>query len=230
MTPERVTIVETNQLAEVGAAMIAGWLREAIERRRDASLALSGGDTPEPVYRCLAGASVPWHCVAIFFGDERAVPPDDVRSNYRMVRAALLDRLPGAPPAVHRMEAERDDRARAAAEYAALLPPRLDLLVLGVGEDGHTASLFPGSAALAERVRRVVPARASAAPHRLTITPPVIAAARNTLVIATGGRKAAAVWRALRGEQPVSECPARLARAGRWLLDPDAAGQLDRER
>jgi 6-phosphogluconolactonase len=230
VTRERVTVVESQRLAETGAELIAGLLRDAIARRHGASVALAGGRTPEPVYRWLAGLPLPWEQVDLFFGDERAVSPDDARSNYRMVREALLERLPAAVRAVHRMAAERDDRERAAAEYAALLPERLDLLVLGIGEDGHTVSLFPGSPALAERARRVVPVPAPAASPRLTITPPVIAAARGTLVIAAGDRKATAVRRALRGEVSANECPARLVREGRWLLDRAAAGELGGDR
>lgn len=221
----RVQVVEAGRIADVGADRIAALLRAAIERRGAASLALAGGSTPEPVYRRLATRPLPWDRVDVFFGDERAVPRDDVRSNYRMVRGALLDRLPLPPRSVHRMEAEREDRDEAAAEYAALLPARLDVLLLGIGEEGHTASLFPGSPALDERIRRVVPARAPEPPDRLTITPPVIEAAAETLVLATGARKAVAVRRALGGDDPVAGCPARLARGGLWLLDRQAAAE-----
>jgi 6-phosphogluconolactonase len=209
--------------------MIREALLEAVERRGEASLALAGGRTPEPVYRRLAEQSLPWDRVSLFFSDERAVPPDDERSNFRMVRLALLDRLPIVPRAVHRMEAERDDPEGAADDYAALLPDRLDLLLLGIGEDGHTASLFFGSPALDERRRRVVPAAAPSPPRRLTITPPVIAAARQTLVIATSARKAAPVQRALAPRGSTLDCPARLAREGSWLLDREAARDLRRD-
>lgn len=223
----RIVIVDAAALPGVGATLMADLLRDAVGRRGAAGVALAGGQTPAAVYRELAARRVAWDRVALFFGDERAVPPHDERSNYRMARAALLDRLPGPPAAVHRMEAERADLDRAAADYAARLPDRLDLVVLGIGEDGHTASLFPGSPLLDERVRAVAPATAPTPPHRLTITPPVIAAARETLVIATGARKAESVRRALAAEGDVRSCPARLAREGRWLLDREAAARLD---
>lgn len=229
MTRRRVTVVEYERLPDVGAEMIAAFLRAAIDRQGGARFAVAGGHTPEPVYRCLAGLPVPWERVDLFFGDERAVPPDDPRSNFRMVQEAFLERVPAALRAVHRMEAEREDAERAAVEYAALITEPLDLLVLGIGEDGHTASLFPGSPALAERVRRVVPAVAPTTPNRLTITPSVIATARDTLVIAAGAGKAAPVWFALCPDGLVDECPARLARDGYWLLDRDAASQLPTE-
>lgn len=226
MTPSRVTIVEAERIPEVGASMVEELLRDAIDRRGKASLAVAGGHTPEPMYRRLAELPLGWERVNLFFGDERAVPPDDPRSNFRMVRAALLDWLPIPPLAVHRMQAERDDLERAAEAYAALLPDQLDLVLLGIGEDGHTASLFPGSPILDERRRRVVPAMAPSPPNRLTITPPVIAAARQTLVIAVGAGKTVPVRRALSEDVSVSECPARLARPGRWLLDRQAAEGL----
>ena len=158
-------------------------------------MCLAGGRTPEPVYRELASASsIDWTRVDVFFGDERAVPPDHPDSNYLMVHRVLLSRVPVPAGQVHRMEAERSDQEAAAREYERSLPPQLDILVLGMGPDGHTASLFPGSAALDEHQRLVVPViGAKPPPQRLTITPPVIEAARRVAVIATGGDKAAMV-------------------------------------
>jgi 6-phosphogluconolactonase len=144
-----------------------------------------------------------------------------------MVNEALLRRVPIPTANVHRMEGEADDPEEAADRYAAVLPEALDVLVLGVGADGHTASLFPGSPALRERTRRVVPARAPKPPEgRLTITPPVIAAARRFLVLATGSDKAEAVARALKGGGTPDQTPARLARDGVWFLDRAAATLL----
>ena len=156
----------------------------------------------------------------MYFGDERAVPPDHPDSNYLMVHRVLLSRVPVPAGQVHRMEAERSDREAAAREYERSLPPRLDILVLGMGPDGHTASLFPGSAALDERQRLVVPVIGAKAPvERLTITPPVIEAARRVAVIATGEDKAAMVARAIEGPLAPKEVPVQLARRGSWFLD-----------
>jgi 6-phosphogluconolactonase len=125
------------------------------------------------------------------------------------------------------MEAERADREAAAREYERSLPPRLDVLLLGMGSDGHTASLFPGSAALDERHRLVVPVLSAKPPAiRLTITPPVIKAARKVAVIATGEDKALMVARAIEGPSALRAVPVQLARRGVWFLDQAAAAQL----
>jgi 6-phosphogluconolactonase len=191
-------------------------------------LALAGGSTPEPVYRWLVVlGGVPWDRVDVFFGDERAVPPDHPESNYRMAHETLLGPAGVDASRVFRMEAEDPDRAAAADRYAALLPERLSVLLLGVGEDGHTASLFPESPALDERRRRVadVPARGDRL-ARLTITPTTLSSAARIVVLARGEGKAAAVAQALQGAWRPRRCPAQLARHGTWLLDPAAATLL----
>jgi len=218
--------------AEELAARAAEWLGRAIgaaiEARGDCTFCLAGGRTPAAAYRHLAVARVDWSRVRFFFGDERAVPPDDPRSNYHMAHEALLSRIPAPAIQAHRMEAERTDREQAAAEYGRLLPRRLDVLLLGIGSDGHTASLFPDSPALLEH-RLVVPVSGPHPPvERLTITPPVIAAARQVMVLAAGSDKAEAVRRALEGAEPPDRIPARLARGGTWSLDRDAAARLSR--
>jgi 6-phosphogluconolactonase len=202
-------------------AEIAG----AVAERGGCSLCLSGGRTPEPVYRALATVSgVDWRRVDVFFADERAVPPDHPESNYRMAHLALLSRVPVAPERVHRMAAERPDRDAAAREYERALPDRLDVLILGMGPDGHIASLFPGSPALDERRRLVIPVVGTKPPpERLTITPPVIEAAGSVAVIVTGQDKAPMVTRALEGPPEPREVPAQLARRGVWFLDRAAA-------
>ena len=174
----------------------------------------------------LAGR-VAWERVAVYFGDERCVPPDDPESNYRMAHEALLQHVPIPSTSVHRMEGERTDRDAAARDYERLLPPRLDLLLLGMGEDGHTASLFPHSPALAERARRVVPvSRPAPSRPRLTITPPVIHAADTVIVVVAGAEKAATVARALEGPYVPDELPIQLALRGTWLIDHAAAHGL----
>lgn len=218
---------EPPEYAAGAAARIASAIRAAIARAGHCHLALTGGDTPRPVYRALASLPVDWSRVSLWFGDERRVPRDDPASNYRMVRETLLELLHEPPHAVHPMDGTDPDAWHAARDYANALPPALDVLLLGVGEDGHTASLFPGAPTLGEQARRVVPATSPAPPHdRLTITAPVIAAAHDCLVLATGARKGDAVARALtRGVDP-RDVPAALARPACWLLDTEAAAGL----
>lgn len=226
----RVTVYDPCEFSAAAAAFVAARVGDAVADRGECSLALAGGSTPRPVYRRMADiGAVPWRRVSVFFGDERAVPPDHAESNYRMARESLLRRVPVDPARVFPMEAEREDLEAAARAYEELLPRSLDVLLLGIGEDGHTASLFPGSDALAERHRRVVPTRGPARPHRrLTITPPVIRDARRPVVLATGSRKAEPVRRALEAASDPEECPARLARDGDWLLDREASEALER--
>lgn len=217
--------------AESAAARIADALAGALAHGTRASLVLAGGSTPRPVYMRLADAgAIAWGQVEIFFGDERCVPPDHADSNYRMAEEALLDRLPTSPGRVCRIEGERRDRAAAAADYAVVLPAEPSVLLLGIGSDGHTASLFPGSPALHERKRRVVSVTVPATqPDRITITPPVLEEGREVFVLARGKAKAEAVARALEGPFDPEVCPAQLARHGTWLLDSQAASLLGRE-
>jgi 6-phosphogluconolactonase len=221
-------VVATEDLPQTAASRIAQVIEQAVADRGRATVALAGGSTPREVHRQLAlNRRLPWDKVEIFFGDERDVPPGDSQSNYRMARESLLDAVPIPLNQVHRLSAERPDREAAADEYARLLPERLDLIILGVGEDGHTASLFPGSSALRERVRKVVAVVGPKAPlHRLTVTPPVIAAAVNKIVLVSGSGKAGAVAQALEGPQKPDACPAQLARDGIWIMDRAAASGL----
>lgn len=219
-------------VAEVAfASTAAAFLAEAMRRvgQREFSMALTGGSSPRGPYRHLSGIpGLPWDRARLFFGDERGVPPDHPESNYGMARLELLSRVPVSDARVHRMEAERDDRDAAAADYGELLPARLDILLLGIGPDGHTCSLFPGATELEERERRVVPSRSPEPPHpRLTITPPVIRAAALRVMLATGAERARAVARALEGAWAPRECPAQLARDAVWILDRPAAEALE---
>jgi 6-phosphogluconolactonase len=224
----RILVIPPERFARAAADVLGDELAAALAAHGSAALALSGGETPRPVYERLSERSgIRWERVHVYFADERAVPPDDPASNFRGARDTLLSRLAIPEGHVHRMEAERADAEDAAARYEALLPEALDLLVLGIGSDGHTASLFPGSAALAETRRRVLPTTGPP-PHRrrLSIAPPVIAAARFVAVLASGARKAEAVARALEEPGDSLDCPARLARQGTWILDRDAAARL----
>ena len=204
------------------------------------TLALPGGTTPGALYALLAdpaaalAARMPWERTQVFFGDERHVPPGHPDSNYGMAREALLARVPVPAENVHRIRGELPDAAGAAAAYerelrAVLGPvPVLDLMLLGLGEDGHTASLFPGSPALEERERWVVAAwveRLGA--WRITLTLPVLERAREVVFLVCGAGKAAALRRALRGTAEDKPVPAARVRPrdGRtlWLADRAAA-------
>lgn len=228
MPSDPIVAAELDELARAAAAWMAEEIKQAVARGGRCALALSGGSTPRPAYERLAAErGVPWAAVEVYFGDERAVPPTDPASNYRMAREALLDRVDLGAGQVHRMEAEDPDLEAAAARYEALLPERLDVLILGMGPDGHTASLFPGSPLLRETHRRVAPARGPVPPiHRLTITPPVIASARRVAMITAGGAKAKLVAEVRRGSWRPEELPAQLARDGTWLIDRAAASAL----
>jgi 6-phosphogluconolactonase len=229
-----LVVVERAAFADSAARRLAAEIRRVLETRERCSLALSGGSTPGPVYQGLAAElpdREPWRRIDVYFGDERCVPPDDPASNYRMAREALLDRVPVGRPQVHRMEGERADHDEAARAYDTVLPERLDLLVLGLGDDGHTASLFPGAPSLAESRRRVIAASAPTSPRdRLTITPPVIRDARLTIGLVTGAVKAAALARVIDGPYDPDRTPGQLARAGLWIADTAAAARLEARR
>jgi 6-phosphogluconolactonase len=229
-----LVVVERAAFADSAARRLVAEIRRVLETRERCSLALSGGSTPRPVYQRLAAElpdREPWRRIDVFFGDERRVPPDDPASNYRMVKEALLGRVPIEPPQVHRMEGERPDPDEAARAYEAVLPERLDLLVLGLGDDGHTVSLFPGAPSLAESRRRVIAVSAPTSPRdRLTITPPVIRDARLTIGLVAGAAKADALARVIDGPYAPDRTPGQLARAGLWIADTAAAARLQARR
>lgn len=163
--------------------------------------------------------------ISFFFGDERCVPPDHHDSNYGMVIRTLFSL--GVPKGcfVFRMEADDPDREAAAMRYDKMLDAKVDVLLLGVGEDGHIASLFPGSPALLEQVRRVVPVSGPKPPNeRLTITTPVIAQARSIFVLASGKTKARVLAQALHDTDNIAALPARLLLEATWLLDSPLYG------
>jgi 6-phosphogluconolactonase len=209
------------------AARIAQELVRALTARGIASLALAGGTTPKATYEVLATLTLDWSRIDVFFGDERCVPADHPDSNYRMAKAALFDAIDIPPERIHRMQAENPDRDAAARAYEAKLPEQLDVVVLGIGEDAHTASLFPSSPALNERVRRVLPVVGpKPPPERLTITPLVLRSARLCVVLGSGAGKAEPVKRALLGPIDIERTPIQLARDGAWFLDAAAAAEL----
>jgi 6-phosphogluconolactonase len=223
---ERI-VCDSKDLPGRAAARIALELTKAIGERGRASLALAGGTTPKATYESLAGLPLEWSLIDIFFGDERCVPADHADSNYRMAKAALFDRITIPTDCVHRMQGEHPDQEAAARAYEAELPPRLDVVVLGIGEDAHTASLFPGSPALLEQHRLVLPVIGpKPPPERLSLTPPALRAARLCLVLGAGAGKAEPVRRALKDPIDISSTPIQLAREGVWFLDQAAASAL----
>jgi 6-phosphogluconolactonase len=231
---------DANALAETLAGVISREVATAIAARGDCALALAGGTTPKAAYLLLAAAplrdGVAWANVRFFFGDERCVGPDDPQSNYKMAYDALLGPLGISPARIFRMRGE-DEPARAARDYAAILQrelgdqPALDLLMLGMGPDGHTASLFPGSDPFEDDALLVrAPYVAKMATFRLTVTPRVINASRQVVVATTGAEKAAALATALEGPRDPVHCPIQAVspRSGRilWLVDRAAASDL----
>jgi 6-phosphogluconolactonase len=232
-------------LMRLAAEEVATRAAAAVRARGRFSVALSGGSTPRALYALLADpaapfrARVPWEAVQVFFGDERHVPPDHADSNYRMAREALLAHVPVPPESVHRVRGELADAEEAALEYEAELAeafslregerPRLDLALLGMGPDGHTASLFPGSPALEEVSRlAVAPFVPRLGVRRVTLTLPVFAAARAVAFLVAGADKAERVAEVLGGRAP--ELPAARVRPDDgdllWLLDGAAARLL----
>ena len=218
-------------VARAAAGMIAQRIAAGVGRGGRFSLALSGGRTPVDTYRALAAGPVgqpQWRRVEIYFADERAVPPDDPESNYRLVRETLIEPAGIPLPNVHRIRAEDPDLDAVVRQAEMALAPVLDLIVLGIGEDGHTASIFPGSPAAREAVARLMVVRDSPKPppRRVTVTPRVLREAREVVMLATGAGKAEAVARALEGTTDPDHCPARLVREREWLLDRAAARLL----
>jgi 6-phosphogluconolactonase len=193
-----------------------------------ASVALAGGSTPRALYELLASEDYrdrsDWHDLEVFFGDERAVPPDHPDSNFGMANRALLSHVPLSEGAVHRMEGEADPLEAAAERYAMGLPDHLDLVLLGMGPDGHTASLFPGQDALDERNRRVMATTGADGSPRITLTYPAIEAARHVVFLVTGDAKREALDAIRRGE----DLPAGRVRPSEgdviWIVDRAAAG------
>jgi 6-phosphogluconolactonase len=236
----RVTVLEDAPAVAAAAAdrFVAG-ARAAIAERGVFRVALSGGSTPKQVYRLLTAAprvaAVDWSRVEFFWGDERAVPPDHEESNFGVAYGMLISQLPGVrPDAVHRMPAEAPDIEGAALAYEAELrlafgargdqPPVFDLIWLGMGADGHTASLFPDSAALDEQ-RRWVVANWAPGPEawRMTLTYPVLNAGRRVVFVVIGADKAEAFAGVQAGR---SEYPAQRVAATdtEWLVDRSVAG------
>jgi 6-phosphogluconolactonase len=219
--------------------------KEAAQAGGNFAVALSGGSTPRTLYELLADVpwreQVPWEKVHFFWGDERCVPPEHPASNYRLAHESLLSRVPLPAENVHRMPGEEADPQVGAAKYAAELReffdlageawPRFDLVLLGMGEDGHTASLFPGTAAIGNRADLVVALYVEKLQaHRLTLTPPVLNNAANIFFLVSGPGKAKTLQEVLEGEFRPAQLPAQVVRPtdGRllWFVDRAAASHL----
>jgi 6-phosphogluconolactonase len=232
----RIFIGETPQLAERLAAIVAADAEAAIAGRGFFAIALSGGSVASSFFPRLALAPVDWSRALVFWADERAVPPADPESNYGAARGLLLEPAAIPPQRIHRMEGDAPDLARAAVAYGEAMegllgtPPRLDLVVLGVGPDGHVASLFPGHPLLLETQRTAMPVEDAPKPppRRLTLTLPVLTAAAGVVIAAMGSAKADMIGAAL--EDPDSPLPvARVVRGAArvdMLLDAEAAARL----
>jgi 6-phosphogluconolactonase len=217
---------------------------EAVAKRGRFTIALSGGSTPKNLYRLIAanaGASLPWPQMFFFWGDERHVPPTDEESNYRMAEETLLSKVPIPPGNVFRIPAENPDADAAAAAYEQTLQtffevaagkfPRFDLILLGMGPDGHTASLFPETAALREKSRLVVANWVEKLnTSRITLTLPVLNAARQVAFLVSGADKAAVLREVLEGKGPGEKYPSKLVQPSDgkliWFVDRAAASEL----
>lgn len=233
--PRIVVAKHLTELVEVAAGYVRAVAAAAIAARGRFRIALAGGSTPRALYPALV-RGVDWTRAAVFFGDERAVGPTDPQSNYRMARETLLD--PAAVPDanVFRWVGEAPDLDAAARDYQEALttnaaPPWLDLALLGLGPDGHTASLFPGTTALAEASRLAVAVDVPAqGVHRLTLTYPALCGAGDVCFLVTGREKASALAAVLRRSAPDLPAARIMRREGPVTVfcDADAAGELSK--
>jgi 6-phosphogluconolactonase len=240
--PEVRVLENPEKLFEAAAEEFAGLASEAVRDHGRFSVALSGGSTPRGLFSLLAtGATpgIPWDKVFVFWGDERHVPPDHPDSNYRMAKESLLSRVPVPASNVFRMPAEEKDAAVAAQAYENTLRsfftlqpgqlPRFDLILLGIGADGHTASLFPGTVALREKTKLVSANWVEKLnTQRITLTLPVLNNAALVTFLVSGKDKASVLHEIL--ENPAADLPSQKVRpvAGRleWMVDRAAAADL----
>jgi 6-phosphogluconolactonase len=249
---ERTEVIvcrDATELAERAATWIATSARAAIAERGRFTLVLSGGSTPEKTYQLLGdkarGTEIDWNSTCLFFGDERFVPADDPRSNVGMARRSLIERIGIPETQVFPMTTDGSDAADGARQYTATLarffgvpddswpPPRFDLVLLGLGDDGHTASLFPGKPAITvddHWVTASPPGRLPPPVDRITMTFSILNRARQTLFLVAGEKKAEIVREILEGNPSVEKYPAAGIQpaAGNvvWLLDEPAARLL----
>jgi 6-phosphogluconolactonase len=238
------TLTTPQELFEAAAEEVVRAAKEAVAQRGRFTIALSGGSTPKSLFNLLATNArtvLPWDRMFFFWGDERHVPPTDPDSNYKMAEETMLSKIPVAAGNVFRIAAENLDAAAAAESYEKTLQkffalqlgefPRFDLILLGMGPDGHTASLFPGSAGLQEKSRLVIANWVDKfKTHRLTFTLPVLNAAACVAFLVSGTDKAPALHAVLESDAPGEQYPSKLVRPSDgkliWLIDRAAASQL----
>jgi 6-phosphogluconolactonase len=243
--PEIQIFAKPEALTQAAAAEFVEQANQAIQARGRFTIALSGGSTPKSLYALLATQpwreQIPWKQVHLFWGDERHVPPTDPSSNFRMTQERLLSQVPIPQENVHRIKAENPDAQAVAAQYEQDLKqffqlgnhqfPRFDLVLLGMGANGHTASLFPGTDAVHEPSRLVLaPWVEELKTHRITLTPPVINNANTIIFFVTGVEKAATLKAVLEGAYQPDRLPAQIIRPTRgkvmWMVDQAAASSL----
>lgn len=234
-------------LSQAAAKRFTDLAARAIGQRGAFHVALAGGATPRRLYQCLAtpiyAERISWFQVHVYFGDERAVPPDHPDSNYRMARETLLDHVPIPVSQIHRIEGEQKDLARSAAAYSELIRgqvpcgdnglPQFDLILLGIGPDGHVASLFPDTPILKEQEKLAAAVYVGKlCTWRISLTLPVINNARHVAVLAAGENKANIIRRTFIDDAGSERFPIQLVRpAGEleWYLDAAAARSLSEE-
>jgi 6-phosphogluconolactonase len=228
-----VTLYGVDLLSLANKEEVASFVADELvaAARAGSAIVLTGGESPGRAYELAAEREPDWSGATLWWGDERAVPPEDQRSNFRLAREKLLDRLSGAPREVRRIQGELGAEEAAVAYDAALEGEQLDLVLLGIGPDGHAASLFPNQSTLEEHSRRAIAAEAKLEPFvdRVTMTLPVLCSAPEVLFLVTGEAKAAAVERAF-GRLPGPETPSSLIRSAvgrtRVVADVAAAARL----
>lgn len=234
---------DLDTISQQAAAYVARIAREAIVTRGHFTIALSGGNTPKKLYILLAtgpySSQIDWQLVDIFWSDERCVPPDDPESNYYMAQEVMLRHLSIPVAQVHRMPADRPDRDAASLAYTRDMQevfgtnhvPDFDLIQLGMGPEGHTASLFPHQSSLRETQRLVMPVSVpKPPPDRLTFTPPILNAAHHVLFLATGADKVDALHAVIEGPTNPEEYPAQIVQPPNgevtWMVDSAIAQKL----
>lgn len=245
--PRIQIVADLQELSTVAAEHFVRLATEAVLDKGRFTVALSGGSTPESLYQLLANENEPyraqlrWKNIHFFWGDERHVPPDHPDNNYRMANQAMLSKVPVPLENVHRIPSELADAHQAADEYEQTLSkffklakgqyPRFDLILLGMGSDGHIASIFPNSDVIKEKVRLVVATWSEKSQsYRITLTPPVLQSAAAITLLVSGAEKSDALREALKGNYHPERLPAQILRQTNanvlWLVDRPAAQRL----